>query len=185
MNYVEAPNDYAGQAPSLYLGGGISDCENWQQRMVELLETTDLVLINPRRKDFPIHDPSAAREQIEWEFRHLRRATIKLFWFPPQTLCPITLFELGSWSATEAPLVVGAHPDYQRREDVLIQMEYARPEVQVVDRLEDLADQVQRVMQMRKCLAGRKRMTTLARSLACDPKSPITHHSPLTPPCTR
>jgi hypothetical protein len=142
MHYIEAPNEYAGDLPSLYLGGGISDCENWQLRMVELLADADLTVLNPRRAAFPMNDPAAAREQIEWEFRYLRRATIKLFWFPPQTLCPITLFELGAWSMTEAPLTVGAHPDYRRREDVRIQLELARPDVTVVDRLEDLAEQV-------------------------------------------
>src|SRR5688500_9708440 len=118
MHYVEAPTNYTGDAPSIYLGGGISDCENWQQRMVELLSGSELVVLNPRRAAFPMDDPSAAREQIDWEFHHLRRATIKLFWFPPQTLCPITLFELGAWSATASPLLVGAHPDYRRRADV-------------------------------------------------------------------
>jgi hypothetical protein len=145
MKYIEAPEEYTGRSPSVYLGGGISDCENWQGRMVELLAGVDLIVLNPRRANFPIDDPSAAREQIEWEFRHLRRATVKLFWFPPQTLCPITLFELGAWCATVAPLVVGADPAYQRREDVLIQLELARPDVRVLDRLEDLAEQVQRL----------------------------------------
>jgi hypothetical protein len=145
MHYVEAPHEYAGDLPSVYLGGGISDCENWQRRMGELLVDSDLVVLNPRRAVFPMDDPSAAREQIAWEFRHLRRATIKLFWFPPQTLCPITLFELGAWSRSDAPLVVGAHPDYGRREDVRIQMQLARPDVTVVDRVEDLAEQVLRL----------------------------------------
>jgi hypothetical protein len=142
MKYIQAPDEYIGRSPSIYLGGGISDCENWQRRMVELLAGADLAVLNPRRASFPIDDPTAAREQIEWEFRHLRRATIKLFWFPPQTLCPITLFELGASCASDAPLVVGADPEYRRREDVVIQMELARPDVRVVDRLEDLADQV-------------------------------------------
>ena len=145
MHYLEAPTEYAGDALSVYLGGGISDCENWQRRLVELLSGSDLVVLNPRRANFPMDDPSAAREQIEWEHRHLRRAAIKLFWFPPQTLCPITLFELGAWSATPAPLVVGCHPEYRRREDVRIQMELSRPDVVVADRLEDLAEQVLRL----------------------------------------
>jgi hypothetical protein len=145
MQYVEAPQEYPGSAPSIYLGGGISDCENWQQQLITLLARSDLVVLNPRRVSFPINDPSAAQEQIEWEFRHLERATIKLFWFPPQTLCPITLFELGAWSRSEAPLVVGAHPEYKRREDIVIQMELARPDVNVVDSLEELAEEVHRL----------------------------------------
>ena len=142
MRYIEAPQQYAGTQPSVFLAGGISDCDNWQGRMVELLSDTDMVVLNPRRERFPMDDPDAARGQIAWEFEHLRRATLRLFWFPPQTLCPITLFELGAWSGPEMPLLVGVAPEYRRRQDVEIQLSLARPDVRVACSLEDLAAQV-------------------------------------------
>jgi hypothetical protein len=41
------------------------------------------------------------------------------FWFPRETLCPITLYELGKWHGkADKPIVVGMHPDYPRRIDV-------------------------------------------------------------------
>ena len=111
-------------------------------RLCALLGNLDLVVLNPRRSDFDVDDPSVSVRQIEWEFRHLRRAWLRAFWFPPQTLCPITLFELGAWSASDDPLCVGVHPDYARKLDVHHQLRLVRPEVTVVDSLSALASDI-------------------------------------------
>ena len=143
IHYVEALAEYDGPGPSLFLAGGISGTFDWQADVVARLADLPLVVLNPRRKDFPIHDPSAAPAQIEWEFRHIRRATAVLFWFPPETLCPIALYELGGRALVrEQPLFVGTHPDYQRRLDVEVQLRLARPEVTVVSDTTALAGQV-------------------------------------------
>jgi len=110
--------------------------------MVALLHDTDLVLLNPRRADFPIHDSDAALQQITWEHVHLRRATSILFWFPCETLCPIVLYELGAWSMTTKPIFVGVHPLYKRRRDVEIQTGLVKPEVVIAYSLRSLALQV-------------------------------------------
>jgi hypothetical protein len=141
--YVEAPDEYDGPGPSLFLAGGITGTFNWQDDAAARLADLPLTILNPRRKNFPIDDPSAAEGQIAWEFRHIRRATALLFWFPPETLCPIALFELGARTMVpEQALFVGTHPDYQRRADVEIQLRLARPEVRVVSDLGGLAEQV-------------------------------------------
>jgi hypothetical protein len=142
MRLIEAPAEWTAEQTSLFLGGGISGCPDWQARMIELLSGVDLVLLNPRRENYPWNDPAAAHEQIVWEHRHLRRATALLFWFPGETLCPITLYELGAWSMTSKPLFVGTHPDYSRRLDIVIQTGLVRPGVPVVSTLEELAGQV-------------------------------------------
>src|SRR6476659_5132468 len=120
MTYVEAPTEFenAGDRRSVFLAGGITGCGDWQQQLAGQLRDTYLVVLNPRRKRFPIDDPSAAGEQIDWEFRHLRRATARAFWFPSATLCPIALYELGAWSMAPGPLFVGVDPKYARRHDV-------------------------------------------------------------------
>jgi len=87
--------------------------------------------------------PENAEEQIRWEFHRLRMIKNILFWFPKETLCPITLYELGAavqhfWKT----LFVGTHPEYQRRLDVETQLSLLRPEVRVVSSLEQLAEQV-------------------------------------------
>ena len=143
MTYIEAPNAYDGPGPSVFLAGGISGTHDWQVELVALLADLPLVLLNPRRRNFPMDDPSAARAQIEWEFRYLRRATAVLFWFPPETLCPIALFELGGRIAEpKQALFVGAHLDYKRRLDIQIQLMLARPEVALLADIPALAEQV-------------------------------------------
>lgn len=142
MQYVEAPNIQAIQAKSLFLAGGISNCPNWQAQVVEALNTTALTLCNPRRADFPMGNPSAAEAQIKWEFEYLRQVDAVLFWFPKETLCPITLYELGVQSVGNKPLFLGIHPAYQRRQDVEIQLQLARPGVELQYSLDDLVKQV-------------------------------------------
>jgi len=142
MRYVEAPADYLhDSSPSIFLAGGISGCPPWQWRVARMLAGTDLVVINPRRVQWP-QDPAEAEEQIRWEFRHLRRATARLFWFPAETLCPIALYELGGATVSDGPLFVGVDPKFARRFDVEVQTKLARPDVRVVYSLEDLAAQV-------------------------------------------
>lgn len=122
MIYVEAPDPEL-KWPILFLAGGISNCPNWQGELVDHLEVMDLPLTvcNPRRENFPMDDPSAAAEQIEWEHKLLAKADIISFWFPKETLCPITLFELGKW--LHAKPIIGTEYGYQRALDVRIQAE--------------------------------------------------------------
>lgn len=128
----------------LFLAGGITDCPDWQGEIVEHLEAMELPLVvcNPRRNDFPINDPTAAPEQIEWEHTMLEKADFISFWFPKATLCPITLFELGKHLHSE-PLI-GIEDGYQRSLDIRIQTELDGPrEFPIVSTVEDLAFQIQ------------------------------------------
>jgi hypothetical protein len=140
--YVEAPQRYSREDPSLFLAGGISGCPDWQREMVSLLAPLEITVLNPRRARWTLLDDEAAVEQIEWEHRHLEQATALLFWFPAETLCPIALFELGSWSRSRKPLFVGTHERYARRLDIDVQLRLARPEITVVRSLDALAVQV-------------------------------------------
>jgi hypothetical protein len=144
MKYIQCPQTLGSQPlePSLFLAGGISNCPDWQSILAAQLETTDWTLINPRRLDFDATNPSLAEEQIRWEHKHLRLASAIAFWFPSETLCPITLYELGAWSMTQKPLFIGTHPSYARRLDVIVQTRLVRPDVIVVDSLEALAAQI-------------------------------------------
>lgn len=146
MKYIECPQVYrAGKQPSLFLGGGITSCPQWQDVMVDLLKELPLVVLNPRRASFDVNNRSMEVAQITWEHRHMQRATAILFWFPCETLCPITLYELGKWVGTEKRLFIGHHPDYQRRRDLRIQVELVRGKKQKIhDSLERLAKEIRR-----------------------------------------
>lgn len=136
---IEAPNELDERAPSLFLAGGVTGCPDWQSSLIAMLPELDVTALNPRRARFDVADESATVEQIEWEFRHLRRATAIAFWFPAESICPIALYELGAWAERTTPLVVGTHPAYPRRRDVVEQLRLARPRVTVLASLDELA----------------------------------------------
>jgi len=142
--YVECPVEYErnGEEPSVFLAGGITGCVDWQQEMRRLLGDSALAMINPRRGVYDFSDPAAAEFQIDWEFRHLRKASAILFWFAADQLQPISLYELGSWSMTAKTIFVGVDPAYPRRHDVIVQTRLARPDVTVARSLGELAQQV-------------------------------------------
>lgn len=150
--FVECPAEYErdGDEASVFLAGGITGCVDWQQEMRRLLDASssapvlglELVMINPRRGVYDFGDPAAAEFQIDWEFRHLRKASAILFWFAAEQLQPISLYELGSWSMTAKPIFVGVDPAYPRRQDVIVQTRLVRPEVTIAGTLEELAQQV-------------------------------------------
>lgn len=139
MQYIEAvsPTDKA-EGPKVFLAGGITGVKNWQAKARRILQPLPFgSMLNPRRADFPIHDPDAAEEQITWEFNALTASDWVLFWFEEKEIQPIALYELGRYAAMGKNLVVGTHPDYPRFQDVHIQMELARPELKIWDTLED------------------------------------------------
>jgi len=143
MNYIEAPEEFErGEDLTVFLAGGISNCPDWQQDFVDMLKDTDLILFNPRRANFPMGDKSEGRRQILWEAKYLDKADLIIFWFPMETICPIVLFELGSWSMTDKPILVGVHPKYSRRFDVETQLMFRRPDVLVVHSVDALAQQL-------------------------------------------
>lgn len=132
------------EGSNLFLAGGITDCPDWQAELINLLleGNTKYNLLNPRRGNFDVRDPNASEVQIKWENEALMSASAISFWFPCDTLCPITLYELGKHSQRGVPIFIGVHPDYKRRIDVEIQTGLCRPEIKIVYSIEDLAGQL-------------------------------------------
>lgn len=126
---------------TIFLGGGISGCPEWQTEMIDLLRDTNAVIYDPRRADYS-DSLEVAKEQITWEYNYLIHCEEILFWFPKETICPITLFELGRWSMLNKPIYVGCHPQYSRLFDVQTQMALVRPDLKICSTLVELAEQV-------------------------------------------
>lgn len=144
MLYVEAPSTFTRDMPGkLFSGGGITGCANWQKPFYRSLDRRfrSGVFFNPRRAHYK-YTPEDAHQQIAWEFEYMRLADAISFWFSPETLCPIALFELGKWIVSTKPVFVGVHPDYRRGLDVHEQCELQRPEIKIATSLEELANQV-------------------------------------------
>jgi len=137
MYIIEAPQVTYSVHAKLFLAGGISNCPDWQEEAIVLLDEVEGIAYNPRRT--AKFTENIAGEQIEWEHSALRNSATVLFWFPAETLCPITLFELGVFSQRkDTPIFVGTHPDYQRKFDVIKQLELERPEARVRHNIKDM-----------------------------------------------
>lgn len=71
----------------------------------------------------------AAMRWHNTRFKTLARSDVILFWFPASKVSvqPIALYELGRHAGRDVPLAVGAEHGYQRRRDVVLQLDHARP----------------------------------------------------------
>jgi hypothetical protein len=87
---------------------------------------------------FPVEDPDAEAAQVTWEHTHLHRAALVMFWFPAsESHQPIALYELGMMAKGPMPIVVGADQLYARRNNLVVQLGLARPDLEVHESLAD------------------------------------------------
>lgn len=147
MKEIKAPStidDYDQYSDSLFVAGGISNCPNWQKEFVQSLKHTDIKFYNPRRDTYAeTFQKSQELEQISWEHENLKKCVAISFWFPKETLCPITLFEYGYWLHSDKQIFLGIHPEYLRKADLEIQTELSQKNIQIVYSLENLANIVE------------------------------------------
>jgi hypothetical protein len=133
FSYIEAPNrpDHLDWSKTVFLGGSITGAHDWQLEAKKTL-LPHFNIFNPRRENYSTFDPNVEREQITWEHTYLNNCSILLFYFSWQTLAPITLLEYGaaleSTKITSYQKIYAAiHPDYKRKNDVIIQTELRNP----------------------------------------------------------
>ena len=134
-HYEKHPDDIL-----CFLAGGITQCSDWQSEVIKELKKYDaehLVVFNPRRENFPIHDPNASEEQIKWEFEQLQRMDIfSMYFCNSKSVQPICMYELGRnlvGMEHRFPddftdrIVVSVEKGYSREQDVRIQTKLAIP----------------------------------------------------------
>lgn len=151
LKVITAPESLAHlPSPSVFLAGGITNCPEWQQEIIGKLGDIGFgCLLNPRRANFPIEDPNAAREQITWEFEALSQVDIFTMWYSnAPSDQPICFYELGRNLALRQVrdeleyVVIGVEKGFKRSQDVYIQTELVSKRLLVVDNFEDYVQQV-------------------------------------------
>lgn len=118
---------------TVFLAGGISGCRDWQQDVINNLfrmigkDDSQVVVYNPRRKDFDVDDPGATDDQITWEFQYLNKVNIfSMYFVGGDQIQPICLYELGRYTARPmCEQVISVEKDYIRERDVVIQVALA------------------------------------------------------------
>lgn len=107
----------------VFIAGGISGCRDWQKDFIEKIgEYPNLVLFNPRREEYILSEGVEAVNQISWEHQALFHSDLIAFWFCEETLCPITLFELGKMLGQRKNVIVGSDLGYKRLFDLNVQL---------------------------------------------------------------
>lgn len=141
MKVITAPEEYEREQDDVFcfLAGGITNCPDWQQEVIKQLNKADfehLVIFNPRRENFPINDPNAAKEQIEWEFKYLNESDIfSMYFCAGESDQPICMYELGRNLALMSNryhipydtdhIAISVEDGYKRTKDVQIQTDLA------------------------------------------------------------
>ncbi len=144
MKVITAPEEYERQPNDIFcfLAGGITGCGNWQAAVISYLDThyssyttSNLVIFNPRRENFPIDDTEAASKQIEWEFKYLNQMDIfSMYFVGSDSLQPICMYELGRYLEVMKRrfpddfidrIWISVEPGYKREIDVKIQTSLA------------------------------------------------------------
>jgi hypothetical protein len=150
MIYIEAPNrDFVKDRLALFLAGGITGCPDFQTDVVEALKDTNVIVFNPRRKNFDIKDPTASRKQITWEHDMFEYSDMLCFWFCKETIQPIVLLKLGKYLiASTKPAVIGIAPGYSRESDVRIQTTLDRPDVPIVDSFDRFLKEIKKMIEI-------------------------------------
>lgn len=141
MKVIVAPKIYqpGENEISVFLAGGITNCSNWQNEIIMGIDKAEydssIVIFNPRRENFPIHIPSAADEQIEWEFYQLNKMDIfSMYFCESDSDQPICMYELGRYISEmqkrfpidwKDRIIISVEDGYKRKNDVLVQSRLA------------------------------------------------------------
>lgn len=146
IEIIQAPNQPTTfDGLKIFLAGGISHCPKWQDEISERLMNEPrlkkysqrILVFNPRCKQIPEEEP-----QIKWEYEKLHQCDIISFWFSVGSLNPITLFEYGSHFKSRKKIIVGCHPDYERKNNVKIQTQLAKPSIKINENFEDFYNDI-------------------------------------------
>lgn len=142
---------------SIFAGGGITNCPDWQLEFAELVneKLSELIatgaatnklsfasILNPRQIKFPIADPNASLAQITWEHNYLQCVKAISLWFPKDSEGPISLFETGKWMMHPKPLFLGIEPEYPRKDALIAHVQAVRPNIRIAKTLQEHADNV-------------------------------------------
>jgi hypothetical protein len=147
IEIVQAPSETVSKGIKLFIAGGIRNCPQWQNLLIDKLQNEEeikeeigdsdikIIIFNPRCNDIPEEEA-----QVKWEYNKLKQSDIISFWFSEGSVNPITLFEYGSHLYSE--IIVGCHNEYERKSNVIIQTGLARPDLKVNENFEDFYKEI-------------------------------------------
>ena len=126
----------------IFLAGSIEQGKalKWQEKVVEALSDTNVLLLNPRRETWDASwdenkDNAEFRTQVEWELDALARANYIVMYFDPDTKSPISLLELGLYADSGKLLVVCPEHFWRKGNVDIVCEKYHIPQFSSLDEL--------------------------------------------------
>lgn len=139
---IISPSTERPKFASVFLAGGITNCNDWQSDVMQELKSENITIFNPRCKHFDVSDPSASEKQIVWEYERLEQMDIfSIYFCNSVSNQPISLYELGRNivrmqnrfpSDWQDRIVVSVENGYSRTQDIVVQLGLCAPDL-VVD----------------------------------------------------
>lgn len=136
---IIAPSNEKPLYTSVFLAGGITNCKEWQNDVINELLYDKVSIFNPRREHFDVSDKSESNRQILWEYEHLEQMNIfSMYFCNDNSDQPICLYELGRNvvrmqnrfpSDWQKRIVISVEDGYRRKHDVIIQMSLCAPKL--------------------------------------------------------
>lgn len=123
---------------AIFLAGSIDNgvAPDWQKDVLEALRDKNVMLMNPRRKDWdPNSGDNEVERQVNWELEAMEYANYIIMYLAEGSKAPISLLELGL-EAQSGRILVAAHPTYYRRVNVRVVCE--RNNIPLFETLEEL-----------------------------------------------
>lgn len=136
---IIAPSNEKPLYTSVFLAGGITNCKEWQNDVINELLYDKVSIFNPRRGHFDVSDKSESNRQILWEYERLEQMDIfSMYFCNDNSDQPICLYELGRNvvrmqnrfpSDWQKRIVISVEDGYRRKQDVIIQMSLCAPQL--------------------------------------------------------
>jgi hypothetical protein len=159
--YPPSQIDYSILDYQVFLAGSIEmgAAEDWQSKVISLLEPLPGIIYNPRRDTWDSSwkqeiDNPQFNEQVTWELDALDASHTILMYFDPNTKSPISLLELGLFAETGKLLVfcpegfwrkgnvdfVCARYEIKQVKNFEEFVNYCRAEVELIDIVDSICD---------------------------------------------
>ena len=135
LEYKKADNEIL-----VFLGGSCSDKSNWRNSVIRFLEKIEsdkmfsldnLVIVNPFIRNWEPTEEDL-QKQIEWESAMIEQSDVYSCYLDTSSEAAVSLFELGrslyqfkskfSNNRLNYRIIVSAHPDYARVNDVKFEL---------------------------------------------------------------
>lgn len=145
MEMIKAPNKIPENSKiKIFLAGSIEmgQATDWQTRVAKMLESEDVILLNPRRDAWDntwkqSKDNPDFYNQVNWELDSLTVSDYIIMYFDPATKSPISLLEAGLFAQSGKLMIVCPEGFWRKGNVDIVCEKYNFPQFETLEKLVD------------------------------------------------